>query len=95
MRARAGRELDEEAADAAGRSDHQHGLAAGRRQRVARGEGGEPRERRGSGALQCRCWRGFGGDEVVLGDGDQLGPAAVVDVRVREGEEAVDLVADR
>src|SRR5207244_9960018 len=56
------------------------------------GEGGDRGEGRRSGARHVDVARPRG-DEVVLGNGDQLGPAAVVDARIGRGEKAENFVA--
>src|SRR5437764_8301677 len=84
------REWDEEAADAAGGADHEHGLALGGREGVEGGECADSRQGRGRGVRMVEV-RWFGCDEVVFRNGDQLGPAAVVNGWVGVEEEAVDL----
>ena len=68
-------ELDGEAADAAGRADHEHRVALGERERVDGGEGGDPGQRSGAGRRDVDA-RGHTADRA-LRDGDELRPCAV------------------
>jgi hypothetical protein len=87
------RELDEEASDAACRPDHQHLRLLLQGERVERRERGDTCKRRGSGMRHLEIAR-LRGDRVVLGNGDELSPAAVVDAGVCVGEKAEHLVVD-
>src|SRR5215207_1830354 len=93
VRACCSRELDEEAADAAGRSDDQNGLALSRRERVEGRERRERGERRCPSAGKVQAWR-LRRYLVVFRDDDQVRPAALVRGRVGMADEAEDLVAD-
>jgi hypothetical protein len=90
--ARRGRQLDGEAADAAGRAGHEQHVALVEVERVDGGHGGDPGQRRGPRRRQVDAV-GHGRDRGLLGDGDQLGPGAVARGRVGVRQEAEDLVA--
>ena len=91
--ARGGGELDEEAANAAHGADHEHGLTLAGRQRFECCERGERRQGDGSGLREIEATR-LRRHVAVVRDGDQLGPASVVDLGICVPDEAEDLVAD-
>jgi hypothetical protein len=80
------------AADAAGRADDQDRVAVGQFERIDSHDRGDAGEWRGAGGGEVDTSRSLA-DEHVLRDGDQLGPASVMDGRVGVEEEAEDLVA--
>jgi hypothetical protein len=89
---RRGRRAGEEAADAACGAYHQDGVAFREVERVQGGHSGDAGQRGGACRRELHAGR-LARDEVVLGNDDQLGPAAVVDGRVGMRQEPVDLVA--
>jgi hypothetical protein len=85
-------ELDGHAADAARGTGHEQHVDRRELERVDGGHGGDARQRRGASDRQVDAV-GRAGDRELVGDGDQLGPGAVVHGRVGVQQEPVDLVA--